>query len=180
MLTGLALCGVCDDGTTVHAGGSAKAGQRNYRCSGGACFARRAEPVEQDVRAVMVARLSRPDAAELLVQSDLPDLDALRVQAEGYRAAPGCPGSATNKVPCYLVIRWRGAFACDHVPVGVEEGQTLAHAVSLHYMHYNFARPHKTQTRPTRATPPPRRWPLAWPITSGPSRRSLRCWTRAR
>ena len=44
--------------------------------------------------------------------------------------------------------------------------ENLAHAVSLHFMHYNFCRPHpalKTTRRP--------RWPLASPITSGPWKR---------
>ncbi len=31
--------------------------------------------------------------------------------------------------------------------------ENLAHAVSLHYMHYNFARPHKTLSKPYPTTP---------------------------
>ena len=31
--------------------------------------------------------------------------------------------------------------------------ENLAHAVSLHYMHYNFARPHKTLTKATNGYP---------------------------
>ena len=45
--------------------------------------------------------------------------------------------------------------------------------VSLHFMHYNFARPHQSLGKKTR----PRRWRQAWRITSGPARRSRRCWT---
>ena len=36
--------------------------------------------------------------------------------------------------------------------------ENLAHAVTLHFMHYNFARPHQTLTRSTPATRPRRRW----------------------
>ena len=31
--------------------------------------------------------------------------------------------------------------------------ENLAHAVSLHFMHYNFARPHKTLSKPYPTTP---------------------------
>ena len=40
--------------------------------------------------------------------------------------------------------------------------ENLSHAVSLHFMHYNFARPHKTVKRDR-----PRRWRPGWRITSG-------------
>jgi site-specific DNA recombinase len=85
LLTGIALCGVCGDGTTVHAGGSTTRGVRNYRCPRGGHLARRAAPVDQYVSQVVIARLSRPDAHDLLVRRDLPDLDALRQEAVEYR-----------------------------------------------------------------------------------------------
>lgn len=52
--------------------------------------------------------------------------------------------------------------------------ENLAHAVPLHFMHYNFARPHGTLKEKYRR---PRRWLLTSPITSGRWRRSRRCWT---
>ena len=47
--------------------------------------------------------------------------------------------------------------------------ENLAAAVSLHFMYYNFARPHMSLANPTHGRPP---WPLASAITSGRSRRS--------
>jgi hypothetical protein len=52
--------------------------------------------------------------------------------------------------------------------------ENFTHAVSLHYMHYNFARPHSTLANPYRVHP---RWPLAWRITSGRCKRSRGCST---
>lgn len=84
LLSGLALCGVC--GATVHAGGAARAGVRNYRCSGSTGHvARRAEPVEQYVEATAVAILSRPGASELIQDKSHPDRDALDNEATGLR-----------------------------------------------------------------------------------------------
>lgn len=94
LLTGLALCGVC--GATVHAGGGAvlpnpdegpRRTRRGYRCS--AAFGhlgRAAEPVEQFVSDVVVARLQRPDARDLLTDTTRPDVDALREEAVTLRS----------------------------------------------------------------------------------------------
>lgn len=85
LLTGIAFCGVAGCAATVHAGGNARKGVRSYRCSGSlGHFARRAEPVEDFVSAVVVARLSRPDAAELLHRSGT-DAEALQIEAVGVR-----------------------------------------------------------------------------------------------
>lgn len=84
LLSGLAVCGVC--GAPAQSGGAARPGIRGYRCSAGAHFARMAVPVDEFVTAVMVERLSRPDAAELLVNHKKPDLDALRTEAVALRA----------------------------------------------------------------------------------------------
>lgn len=84
LLTGIAVCGVC--GATAHAGGNARRGVRAYRCSGSTGhFARMAEPVEEFVSAVVVARLSRQDAHDLLVKKRNVDTDALHVEAVGLR-----------------------------------------------------------------------------------------------
>lgn len=50
--------------------------------------------------------------------------------------------------------------------------ENLADAVSLHFMHYNFARPHASLKE---RYPAPRRWPPGSPITSGLWKRSRRC-----
>ncbi|MBZ2195967.1 recombinase family protein [Occultella gossypii] len=84
LLTGLARCGVC--GATVHAGGAvAKYGM--YRCSGSSGHVgRQSDPVDAYVGELVVARLSQPDAAELLVDHTKPDASALRAEARALRA----------------------------------------------------------------------------------------------
>ena len=85
LLSGLAVCGVC--GSTVHAGANSRPGIRAYRCSGSTGhFARKAEPVEDYVASVMIARLSRADARELLANQSHPDAGALHDEANGARA----------------------------------------------------------------------------------------------
>lgn len=85
MLSGLARCGVC--GAGVHAGGSNVPGVPMYRCAGSmGHFGRRAEPVEDYVSAVMVARLSRDDARDLLHDHERPDVGELRTQANALRS----------------------------------------------------------------------------------------------
>jgi site-specific DNA recombinase len=85
LLTGIALCGVC--GAHVHSGGPTHK-KRIYRCS--ASFnghvSRLAEPVEDHVSDVAIARLSREDAVELLQDDNRPDIDALRTEATALRA----------------------------------------------------------------------------------------------
>lgn len=84
LLSGLAVCGVC--GSPVHAGGNARQGVPGYRCSAAAGhFSRRSKPVEDYVQAVMVSRLSRPDARELTIDHTKPDSSALRQEAIGIR-----------------------------------------------------------------------------------------------
>ncbi|UKA61386.1 recombinase family protein [Arthrobacter sp. FW306-04-A] len=84
LLSGLARCGVC--GAPVHAGGTSRPGVRAYRCTASmGHFARRAEPVEEYVEAVVVGILSRPDAARLMQDDNRPDAEELRAQAVGLR-----------------------------------------------------------------------------------------------
>ena len=62
MLTAVALCGVCEG--PVHAGGNK--GYPVYRCATSTGhFSRKAEPIDEYVSEVMIARLSRSDAADL-------------------------------------------------------------------------------------------------------------------
>lgn len=89
LLSGIALCGVCGDGTTVRVSYRERdaAGQpvRIYRCRDHAHLGRAATLVEEVVERVIVARLSRDDARDLLVDDDRPDVDALREEADGVR-----------------------------------------------------------------------------------------------
>jgi site-specific DNA recombinase len=85
LLTGMAICGVCR--STVHSGGNARAGVPAYRCSGSlGHFARKSAPVEEFVREVMIARLSRPDAKELTASKPLDDGRNRALEAVGLRA----------------------------------------------------------------------------------------------
>jgi len=84
MLTGIALCGVC--GGKIHAG-AARPGTRGYRCGAtSGHVARMAEPIEQFVSAVVVERLSRPDAVNLLHDEKKPDIEAMRNEAVALRS----------------------------------------------------------------------------------------------
>lgn len=85
LLSGLAVCGVC--GAPAQSGGNARRGVRGYRCSGAyGHFSRMADPVDEYVSAVTVARLSRPDAGSLLHDEAKPDIGALRDEAQSIRA----------------------------------------------------------------------------------------------
>jgi site-specific DNA recombinase len=84
LLTGLGICAVCRG--TVHAGGATKGQGRIYRCSKSfGHVSRRAEPIDEYVAAVVSARLTRPDAAELLLDGNKPDLAELQNQADQLR-----------------------------------------------------------------------------------------------
>jgi site-specific DNA recombinase len=80
LLTGLARCGTC--GQTVHVSGGR---YPVYRCRSMTHINRRAEPIEEFVEAVVVERLSRPDALELLTVHDRPDVGALHAEADQLR-----------------------------------------------------------------------------------------------
>jgi site-specific DNA recombinase len=83
LLTSIALCGVC--GAGVH-GGRTRDGQRIYRCKAVyGHFGRKADPVDEFVGAVVVERLSRPDAHELLRTPSTVDTAGLRQEAQAAR-----------------------------------------------------------------------------------------------
>jgi hypothetical protein len=97
LLTGIARCGVCNDGTGVtiayrgtHGRGDA---ERIYRCRKIKHLARKAEPIEKLIAGVeadqphgiVIERLSRPDAADLLIDADQPDKEELRTKAISLR-----------------------------------------------------------------------------------------------
>lgn len=84
LLTGVALCGVC--GAAVHTGASparrGKEGYRTYRCRAAyGHIGRAAEPVERFVSHLVVDRLSRLDARDLLIDHKRADVNKLREKA---------------------------------------------------------------------------------------------------
>lgn len=85
LLTGLARCGIC--GATVNVGGSRSGKARLYRCSASwGHISRMAAPVDGWISEVAIARLSRPDAVELLRDDHRPDIEELRTEATALRA----------------------------------------------------------------------------------------------
>jgi site-specific DNA recombinase len=82
LLPGLALCWKC--GSDV-ATGHTRHGKRVYVCRANKCVSRAAAPVDDLVGAVVVERLSRPDALELLTEADTPDVTVHRTQAQAIR-----------------------------------------------------------------------------------------------
>lgn len=84
LLPGLALC-YCGSPVTT---GRTQHGVRTYRCrnrGNGHDLSRAAEPIDELVAALVVERLSRSDAAELLHDTTKPDLEAHRVKAQAIR-----------------------------------------------------------------------------------------------
>jgi DNA invertase Pin-like site-specific DNA recombinase len=84
LLGGLALCGRCDDGTTVKVTyREADAKGRNvraYRCRKSSHLTREAGFCDWRVSERVIARLSRDDARDLLVDDDREDLAELRAE----------------------------------------------------------------------------------------------------
>jgi site-specific DNA recombinase len=82
LLSGLAYCHC---GATVNTGRT-QHGRRTYKCAATRHLARDAEPIDDLVRGLVVERLSRSDAADLLVDDERPDVDELRTTAQTLRA----------------------------------------------------------------------------------------------
>jgi DNA invertase Pin-like site-specific DNA recombinase len=82
LLTGVAICGVCDE--PVHRGGGNRRGVSTYRCRSGRHVSRKADPVDLCVTEVALGVLTRPDAAELWA-AELPDASELMAQADTLR-----------------------------------------------------------------------------------------------
>ena len=91
LLTGVALCGVCEG--PVHAGGNG--GYPVYRCATTTGhFSRKAEPIDDYISEVMILRLSQPDAADLFAPPDtgpnkselIREADRLRRKLDGLAA----------------------------------------------------------------------------------------------
>lgn len=82
LLTGLAICGVCE--SPVHRGGSTRAGVPSYRCTSGRHVARQADPVDNYVTKLTVARLTAPDAARLWT-AELADASELMAEGDVLR-----------------------------------------------------------------------------------------------
>jgi DNA invertase Pin-like site-specific DNA recombinase len=90
LLGGLALCGVCDDGTQMkvtYRGERTRDGTlvRSYKCRKFTHLTREASWVDWRVSERVIARLSRDDARDLLIDEQLPDLGELRRESDTLR-----------------------------------------------------------------------------------------------
>jgi DNA invertase Pin-like site-specific DNA recombinase len=87
--SGLYLCGVCNDGTTMRSasvvGSNRHRHRATYRCKAGPHLARIAQTVDEYVTAVVLARLSQPDAAGLLRENTSVDTQGLSSEATALR-----------------------------------------------------------------------------------------------
>jgi site-specific DNA recombinase len=87
LLSGLMKCALC--GQSITSFGIKRDGGRTprhlYRCRRNACAAIRRDHADLYVTERVFERLSRPDAAELLIDQQRPDVDALRDEAHGIR-----------------------------------------------------------------------------------------------
>lgn len=87
LLAGLALCGVCGDGSTVKSATARSRGRAStiYRCRSVPHLGRRADYCDEFVSAVILERLRRDDARGLLVADETPNTEGLRVEADSIR-----------------------------------------------------------------------------------------------
>lgn len=82
LLTGIAVCGLC----SARMGGRISA--RNipsYACRACTRVSRKLKWVDDYIIDLVVERLSRPDAGDLVVDRDLPDLDVLQSEAANFQ-----------------------------------------------------------------------------------------------
>jgi hypothetical protein len=89
LLSGHARCGICGDGSTVHASGLGGYGPERgsaYRCDKLSHCSTPAIPVDQTMTMVMIARLGRDDIAGLLPAPEpRPDVDVKALRAEARK-----------------------------------------------------------------------------------------------
>ena len=89
LLSGHARCGICGDGSTMHASGMGGYGPERgsaYRCDKGSHCATPAIPADQAMAQVMIARLSQPDIADLLPAPEpRPEVDVAALRGESRK-----------------------------------------------------------------------------------------------
>jgi site-specific DNA recombinase len=87
LLSGLAVCGKCGNplGSLMPSRQRNPSRQARYHCKTCYGVTRKIEPVDNFVLDVVAERLSREDAADLLVKRNAPDLKALRAKATALR-----------------------------------------------------------------------------------------------
>lgn len=84
LLTSIAECGRCDDGSKMTTARTSK-GVRTYKCSERSDVARKADAIDEFVTLVVLERLGAPDAHDLLAVDTGPHVEALRTEAAALR-----------------------------------------------------------------------------------------------
>ncbi|MGV0746394.1 recombinase family protein [Mycolicibacterium sp. XJ870] len=84
VLSGIAICGVCEQ--PLKSGFASSTKYPVYLCKESFHVSRRMDEVDEWVTEHAVARLSQPDALNVLVNKDRPDVDALRGEAATLRS----------------------------------------------------------------------------------------------
>jgi site-specific DNA recombinase len=83
LLTGIAKCGICNDGTTVRANGSGTLrGKQGYQCEKIAHIHRNIEHADAFVEALLVARLSQDDVTDILRPPVRRGIDTAKLRGE--------------------------------------------------------------------------------------------------
>jgi DNA invertase Pin-like site-specific DNA recombinase len=85
MGSGIYRCGICDDGGSVQCHGGRDRASPAYTCTARAHLRRNAAQTDAYVGLWVVARLSRPDAADLLRPPDKPGADCAALRSEARR-----------------------------------------------------------------------------------------------
>lgn len=85
--SGLYVCGKCGKRmlTATQIGRTDRSRRKTYKCSGGAHLGRVAEPLDEYITELVIARLSRPDAA-IALGGPVVDAAALQTQRTGVQA----------------------------------------------------------------------------------------------
>ena len=83
LLSGIAVCGVCQGPVCA---GTSMPTYHTYRCRSNGHVARRGDHADAYVCAIVVERLARPDAIELIFDGTRPDVAALRSEAISLRS----------------------------------------------------------------------------------------------
>lgn len=84
LLTGIASCGGCAN--TLGSGINSQTKAPIYVCRTCHKIGRRQSVIDELIVAIVVGRLSRPDATELIIDNDRPDIEHLRAEAAALRA----------------------------------------------------------------------------------------------
>ncbi|HEX6513963.1 MAG TPA: recombinase family protein [Nocardioidaceae bacterium] len=91
LLSGIATCGLCGETAPITSAGTKRetggvvSWRRIYKCRRCSRVSRRQDWCDEYIGQVVVARLARPDAADLLVDRDRPDVHALGQEAQALR-----------------------------------------------------------------------------------------------